>query len=164
MDTIGQKIRETLKSRHMKSRDLAQMTGLKAGTIDNIIYGRSRRYNWLQIISEKLNIELVPLEGGAANTNYYPSIYHNRPESLDLDLYSSALQMLAASLKQQNVTAAKDMIDLLSSLTYDFLQQGLNRQEVTNYIIGMIHLAKAKRMVHEQKRTEQAAVKALANA
>jgi transcriptional regulator with XRE-family HTH domain len=151
MDAIGQKIRDTLKSRHMKSRDLAEMIGLNPGTVDNIIYGRSRKYSWLKLIANALNIELVGIED-AANTNYAANIYSGKPAVLDLDLYSSALQMLTSYLKQNAVAASKDVLDLLSTITYDFMSKGYSSYDIQNCIHGMIALAKTKNMVAENKK------------
>jgi transcriptional regulator with XRE-family HTH domain len=149
MDTIGQKIRETLKSRHMKSRDLAEMIGLNPGTVDNIIYGRSRKYSWLKLISNALNIELVAMDD-AANNNYM--ISYMKPVTLDLDLYSAALQMVTSYLKQNGVAASKDVVDLFSTITYDFMIKGYSSYDIQNCIHGMVALARTKNMVVEQKK------------
>jgi|GEM_PF-6717996 len=151
MDIIGQKIRETLKSRHMKSRDLAEMIGLNPGTVDNIIYGRSRKYTWLKLISNALNIELVAMDD-AANNNYSSGMYMGKPAILDLDLYSSALQMLTSYLKQNAIAASKDVVDLLSTITYEFMTKGYSSYDIQNCMHGMIALARTKNMVMEQKK------------
>lgn len=151
MDIIGQKIRETLKSRHMKSRDLAEMIGLNPGTVDNIIYGRSRKYTWLKLISNALNIELVTMDD-AANSNYLAGMYMGKPAILDLDLYSSALQMLTSYLKQNAISASKDIVDLLSTITYEFMTKGYTSYDIQNCIHGMVALARIKGMVMEAKK------------
>lgn len=156
MDAIGQKIRDTLKSRHMKSRDLAEMIGLNPGTVDNIIYGRSRKYSWLKLIANALNVELVGMDD-AANNNYASTTHMNKPTILDLDLYSSALQMLTSYLKQNAVAASKDVLDLLSTITYDFMSKGYSSYDIQNCIHGMIALARTKNMVADNKKEASAA-------
>lgn len=162
MDAIGQKIRDTLKSRHMKSRDLAEMIGLNPGTVDNIIYGRSRKYSWLKLIANALNIELVGIED-VANNNYVSNLY-SKPTVLDLDVYSSALQMLTSYLKQNAVAASKDVLDLLSTITYDFMSKGYSSYDIQNCIHGMIALAKTKNMVAENKKDSEQSKLAASNA
>lgn len=162
MDAIGQKIRDTLKSRHMKSRDLAEMIGLNPGTVDNIIYGRSRKYSWLKLIANALNIELVGMED-VANSNYVSNLY-SKPTVLDLDLYSSALQMLTSYLKQNAVAASKDVLDLLSTITYDFMSKGYSSYDIQNCIHGMIALAKTKNMVAENKKDSEQSKLSASNA
>lgn len=115
MDEIGQIIRNMLNAKKMTSAALGKLIGLNAQTIDNVIYGRSRKKSLLQKISSGLEVDLLYY------TESKKSELENSYTELDLQLYNSATNVVIACVKNCNIYCTKAQLDLLIITLYEFL-------------------------------------------
>jgi transcriptional regulator with XRE-family HTH domain len=131
IDLIGKKIRDALEANEMSSTDLAKRIGLTRNTVDNIIFGRSRKPVYLTKITKILNIEL---EGHPLSDILKAS------QEVDIEKLTCSFSIVTKALKEKKVYVSKNVVNALSNLLYDFyVSHASPSQEMLEiYTMGMI--------------------------
>ncbi len=140
MDSIGKQITLALQSKGISVKKLAKSLNLSVLTIQNIIYGKSRKFMYLREIESFLNISLVQINPDfSLNTNHSLCISVDR-----LDHIFALIRDVILSMK---TSLPKKQLDILSSLTYDLNKSNpsLSDNEICMFIKGMIKLGFASK-------------------
>lgn len=136
MDALGKLIRQTMVSKKLSTTDLSNIIGLHPKTIDNVIYGRSKKLSLINKISKGLGVDLLknyPIE----NLNIDVK---NADETLNLEAHSRATNVVASSLKDNKIICTKKQLDTLVTTLYNFMLDHPNRENSSweDFTEGMI--------------------------
>lgn len=146
MDFIGKKIRDALDACNMSSSELGKQIGLTKSTIENVIFGRSRKATHLIQIEKALQIELTASLGLAPNT------LKPTPE-VDVDKLVFSFSLVSRILKDNNVYVAKSTVNTLANLLYDFYisSNTITESTLEAYTKGMVDLGIQTHMLTKKK-------------
>jgi transcriptional regulator with XRE-family HTH domain len=146
MDFIGKKIRDALDACNMSSSALGKQIGLTKGTIENVIFGRSRKATHLIQIEKALQIELTE-SLGLTQGNLKAA------EEIDVDMLLFSFSLVSRMLKDNNVYVAKNTVSTLSNLLYDFYISSNTHTETTleAYTKGMVDLGIQSHILTKKK-------------
>ena len=124
MDNIGTKIRNALKSANISVTELGNKIKMNPLTINNIIYGKSRKYHYLRKLEDSLSISLI-------ETNHKTSL--KLEEKINLSSYNSLLNNIKNIVKKYNILIPKKHLDNITEIIYN---KGKSNDE--SYIYGML--------------------------
>jgi transcriptional regulator with XRE-family HTH domain len=129
MNIIGDKIKEELKRQGITIADLVKKAKLPQASVDNIIYGRSKKK---EIIAKIAKIFGLPIE-------YFLDI-EAKSNKFNAKLYHLAFNIVYRILVERNVEITKNLIDEHVYDTYLFAlnNKNIEEKEMISYIQGMI--------------------------
>lgn len=146
MDALGKLIRQAMMAKEMSSTDLANIIGLHPRTIDNVIYGKSKKLSLIKKISNGLDVDFLkdfPLEH-LASTERLSLDPKDKDEPLNLEAHSLATTLITRSLNEESVICTKKQLDVLVTIIYGYMQEYPNKSKISwiDFAKGMIRLGK----------------------
>lgn len=124
MDDTGTKIRNALKTANISVTELGDKIKMNPLTINNIIYGKSRKYHYLRKLEDSLSISLVE-----ANQKNDVKI----DKQINLKIYNSLLENIKNIVKKYNILMPKKHLDNMVEIIYN--EKKYNDED---YIYGML--------------------------
>jgi len=124
MDDTGTKIRNALKTANISVTELGGKIKMNPLTINNIIYGKSRKYHYLRKLEDSLSISLVE-----ANQKNDVKI----DKQINLKIYNSLLENIKNIVKKYNILMPKKHLDNMVEIIYN--EKKYNDED---YIYGML--------------------------
>lgn len=122
---VASRIKELLRRRNLKVKDLSQISGLDSFTINNLLQGRSKKLEHLIKIAEALNVQLESLI--------------SEETFLEVALYRDAVSICCEVLTSENIKKCPStFLDDLFLRVYNVLQHYDNPSEIKMYIKGIL--------------------------
>ena len=140
MDSVGRKITTALENKGITIKSLARSLSLSVLTIQNIIYGKSRKVMYLKEIESFLGITLL-------NIDPEFSVADSTSCTVDVDRLDHIFTIIRDVIRDMKTSMPKKQLDILSSLTYDLYVSNplLNDRAISMFISGMLKLGFASK-------------------
>lgn len=129
MNIIGDKIKEELRRQDVTIASLAKKAKLSQASVDNIIYGRSKKK---EIIAKIAKVFGLPIE-------YFLDI-EAKNNKFNAKLYHLAFNIVYKILVERNVEITKNIIDehVYDAYLFTLNNKNIEEKEMISYIQGMI--------------------------
>lgn len=135
MDEIGKAIKTALAERKLSVPKFGNSINLPAKTIQNIIYGNSRKSEHLEKIFIALGIDELGIGSNPVNNTLNPET--------DLDTYHRAFNTVLNTAKSKNAAFTKLQLDYMVMVMYDFLlaNNNISGKSAEYFCLGMVEYA-----------------------